>query len=105
MNDSDLTVALTQLVSSPEKDENLEKMGMYVKEASKRNADLIAFPEGFMFHHSKEIWLQLQNQPLHKEPWHDKQILFLTEFFFANNQSQIQLRTALQMAVKSAYQL
>lgn len=58
MNDSDLTVALTQLVSSPEKDENLEKMGMYVKEASKRNADLIAFPEGFMFHHSKEEGLE-----------------------------------------------
>lgn len=58
MNTADLTVALTQLVCSPEKNENLEKMEKYVKEAARKKADLIAFPEGFMFHHSKEESLE-----------------------------------------------
>jgi predicted amidohydrolase len=58
MNDTDLAVALTQLVSSTEKEENLKTMWKYVKEAAKKNADLIAFPEGFMFHHNKEDGLE-----------------------------------------------
>ena len=43
-------VAVVQFKASIDKDENLKRIVRYVKQASRRGADLVAFPEFMMFY-------------------------------------------------------
>lgn len=51
---TELTIALTQLKSSRNKEENLELMRKYIIEASEQKAKLVVFPEVFMFYSPEE---------------------------------------------------
>ena len=43
-------VAVVQFQASTDKNENLKRIVLYIKQASRRGADLVAFPEFMMFY-------------------------------------------------------
>ncbi len=53
-----LRIGLTQLISSKNKEENLEKIEKFVKKAKELNADMIVFPEVFMIYFTSEDSLE-----------------------------------------------
>ncbi len=52
-----IRIALTQLESSKDKERNLEKLKRYTEMAARHDADLIVFPEYFMFYSNNRKYL------------------------------------------------
>ncbi len=50
--ENELRIALTQLLSSKDKSENLLKIEKYISKAVSLKSDLVVFPEGYMFYSS-----------------------------------------------------
>ncbi|AFZ71218.1 putative amidohydrolase [Caldisphaera lagunensis DSM 15908] len=58
MDNNELKIGLTQLVSSRKKEENISKIEKFVKIAKNLGADMVVFPEIFMIHFTSDDSLE-----------------------------------------------